>query len=75
MLKATPDMARALSRLALDRGGPRDLAALRDGLAAALAIAVLLGGAEALPPELAETATALASTDAALAGVLAASLA
>ena len=31
-LKAAPDLARALSRLALDRGGPRDLAAVRDGL-------------------------------------------
>ena len=31
-LKALPDMARALSRLALGRGGPRDLGALRDGL-------------------------------------------
>ncbi len=34
-LRATPDMARALARLSLGRGGPRDLAALRDGLAAA----------------------------------------
>ena len=33
-LKGLPDMARALSRLALGRGGPRDLGALRDGLAA-----------------------------------------
>ena len=32
-LKGAGDMARALSRLALGRGGPRDLAALRDGLA------------------------------------------
>ena len=31
-LKATPDMERALSRLSLDRGGPRDLAAIRNGL-------------------------------------------
>ncbi|MXQ08258.1 DNA mismatch repair protein MutS [Alphaproteobacteria bacterium GH1-50] len=31
-LKSCPDMDRALSRLALDRGGPRDLAAIRDGL-------------------------------------------
>ena len=31
-LKPIPDIERALSRLALDRGGPRDLAALRDGL-------------------------------------------
>ncbi len=34
-LRSAPDMARALGRLALDRGGPRDLAALRDGLFAA----------------------------------------
>ncbi|MCB1532565.1 MAG: DNA mismatch repair protein MutS [Alphaproteobacteria bacterium] len=32
MLKATPDMERALARLTVGRGGPRDLAALRDGL-------------------------------------------
>jgi DNA mismatch repair protein MutS len=31
-LKGTGDMARALSRLALGRGGPRDLGALRSGL-------------------------------------------
>src|ERR1700722_15436013 len=30
-LKAAPDLARALARLALGRGGPRDLAAIRDG--------------------------------------------
>ncbi len=32
-LKATPDMERALTRLTLDRGGPRDLAGIRDALA------------------------------------------
>ncbi len=32
-LNAAPDLARALARLALGRGGPRDLAAVRDGLA------------------------------------------
>ncbi|MCA1907059.1 MAG: DNA mismatch repair protein MutS [Magnetospirillum sp.] len=32
-LKRCPDMERALSRLSLGRGGPRDLAAIRDGLA------------------------------------------
>ncbi|MDX5366433.1 MAG: DNA mismatch repair protein MutS, partial [Alphaproteobacteria bacterium] len=31
-LKSAPDIARALSRLSLGRGGPRDLAAVRDGL-------------------------------------------
>ncbi len=33
-LRRAPDMDRALSRLSLARGGPRDLAAIRDGLAA-----------------------------------------
>ena len=34
-LRRVPDMDRALSRLSLDRGGPRDVAAVRDGLAVA----------------------------------------
>ena len=34
-LRAMPDFARALARLAAGRGSPRDLALLRDGLAAA----------------------------------------
>lgn len=37
-LKAMPDFARALARLAADRGTPRDLALLRDGLSAASAL-------------------------------------
>ena len=37
-LKALPDIARALARLTAGRGGPRDLAQLRDGLAAAEAL-------------------------------------
>src|SRR3954463_7575653 len=48
-LRGVPDIARALSRLALERGGPRDLACLRDGLIAAAAIGDLLGGVAALP--------------------------
>ena len=44
-LKSAPDMARASSRLALMRGGPRDLAAIRDGLAVAKDCARLLGRA------------------------------
>jgi DNA mismatch repair protein MutS len=50
-LRGVPDMARALGRLSLGRGGPRDLAAVRDGLAAAARIAALLDGD--LPPLLA----------------------
>ncbi len=41
-LKGAGDMARALSRLALGRGGPRDLATLRDGLNAGAAITALM---------------------------------
>ena len=37
-LKAMPDFARALARLAAQRGSPRDLAQLRDGLSAAAAL-------------------------------------
>tara|TARA_Y100001960_G_scaffold325331_1_gene407474 strand:- start:37 stop:1863 length:1827 start_codon:yes stop_codon:yes gene_type:complete len=35
VLKKCPDMMRSLSRLSLGRGGPRDLAAIRDGLVCA----------------------------------------
>jgi DNA mismatch repair protein MutS len=42
-LRAMPDVQRALSRLLLGRGGPRDLAALRDGLAAAQDLRQSLG--------------------------------
>ena len=55
-LKALPDMARALTRLAMGRGGPRDMAALGVGLsgAARLAETLAAGAANAaLPHELA----------------------
>ncbi len=42
-LRATPDIARALGRLSVNRGGPRDLVALRDGLRAARQAAAALG--------------------------------
>ena len=38
-LRRVPDLDRALSRLALDRGGPRDLSAIRAGLTQARLIA------------------------------------
>lgn len=41
-LRTAPDMARAVTRLAFGRGSPRDLAAIRDGLAAAETAAVKL---------------------------------
>jgi DNA mismatch repair protein MutS len=65
-LKAAPDMTRALSRLALNRGGPRDLSGLRDGVAAANAVAGLLGKTEGLPQELGQANAAAAEVDPAL---------
>ncbi|AMY71762.1 DNA mismatch repair protein MutS [Frigidibacter mobilis] len=41
-LRRCPDIDRALSRLALDRGGPRDLVAIRTGLEQAARIAARL---------------------------------
>ena len=60
-LKNVPDMDRALSRLALDRGGPRDLAAIRGGLAEAARIAARL--ANDPPARLSEAARALIGHD------------
>lgn len=57
-LKSVADMPRALSRLALNRGGPRDLGALRAGFEAAGAIADIFA-ATALPGELAGAMAAI----------------
>ena len=69
-LKAAPDMTRALSRLALNRGGPRDLAALCVGIEAAHAVADRLAGTGPLPAELAQASTAAASVDPSIAARL-----
>ncbi len=42
-VRRCPDIERAMARLALDRGGPRDLAALRDALAETATLRRLLG--------------------------------
>ncbi len=61
VLAACPDVERAASRLALGRGGPRDLAAVRDALAAAAALHRLLAPpATPLPPALVAAGDALA---------------
>jgi DNA mismatch repair protein MutS len=60
-LRRVPDLERALSRLALDRGGPRDLAAIRSGLARGGELHALLAGE--LPEALAEARAALAGHD------------
>ena len=58
LLHIAPDMARALSRLVVGRGGPRDLAAIRDGIGAAAALAVRL---EKLPRKSSELSGVLAA--------------
>ncbi len=70
-LRGVPDLERALARLALDRGGPRDLAAIRDGLAQAARLHGVLGAD--LPEVLAEARAALAGHEA-LADLLEAAL-
>ncbi len=74
-LAAAPDLARALSRLALDRGGPRDLAAIGAGLEAAAAIAagLSIGEGEA-PDEVAAAALQLAAVPSGLAARIRAAL-
>ncbi|MCE8418890.1 DNA mismatch repair protein MutS, partial [Rhodovulum sulfidophilum] len=60
-LRKCPDIDRALSRLGLDRGGPRDLAAIRNGLAQAGDVAGLLG--DDLPQTLTGARAALTGHD------------
>jgi DNA mismatch repair protein MutS len=73
-LKGVADMPRALTRLALNRGGPRDLGALRSGLSAAGEIAALFAGTP-LPDELGDAMQALGRLPAEFARHLEAALA
>ncbi|MGI8611536.1 MAG: DNA mismatch repair protein MutS [Sphingomicrobium sp.] len=72
-LKAMPDFARALARLAAQRGSPRDLALLRDGLSAAAALKGELAAEPDRPPLLGALLPRLAGHEA-LVGKLAQSL-
>ena len=74
-LRSAPDFLRALSRLALDRGGPRDLAAVRDGLQVARGVGLALQGKCDASLDLCAAATCLIGADQALAGDLNAVLA
>ncbi|WP_290886552.1 DNA mismatch repair protein MutS [Hoeflea sp.] len=72
-LKGVADMPRALSRLALNRGGPRDLGAILTGVRAAGDIATLFADGD--PPEhLARAVTALEALPAEIAAQFAATL-
>src|SRR6201990_3684975 len=58
-LKAAPDMSRALARLSVGRGGPRDLAGLRDGIIAADQALERLAQLDVPPPEIVAVMEAL----------------
>jgi DNA mismatch repair protein MutS len=51
-LRAAPDVSRALARLSVGRGGPRDLAALRDGILAADRVLAQLAAMDQPPQEI-----------------------
>jgi len=74
-LKAAPDLARALTRIVIGRGGPRDLAAIRDGIFAAAALAERISALPERPRDLARAAEALREPDGALAAELSRALA
>ncbi len=63
-LRQCPDLERALSRIAIGRGGPRDLAAIRDGLRQGAALGQGLRAMDhGLPRSLVEAAQALDGHD------------
>jgi DNA mismatch repair protein MutS len=66
-MKAAPDLARALSRIVIGRGGPRDLAAIRDGIFAAARIAERVSALADVPHEVAQAVAALRRPDGTLA--------
>src|ERR1700742_2546851 len=59
ILRGAPDMSRALARLSVGRGGPRDLAALRDGIIAADQALARLAELDQPPQEIAAVVAAL----------------
>jgi DNA mismatch repair protein MutS len=66
-LKHVADFMRALTRLAMERGGPRDLAQIRDSMIEALALQSLLAlKQQSLPEELAACAAVLMHVNPAL---------
>jgi DNA mismatch repair protein MutS len=59
ILRGAPDMSRALARLSVGRGGPRDLAALRDGVKAADETLARLGSLADTPQDIRAAMAAL----------------
>ena len=63
VLRALPDVGRALGRVVAGRGSPRDLGQIRDGLSEARRIRDHLAGRSALPPLLDALLPAVARQD------------
>jgi len=74
VLKQIPDMARAVSRLALNRGGPRDLAAVQMAISASRQVSLLLVSEE-LPEEFSSAIKSLSAIPSHLDDILGSSLA
>jgi DNA mismatch repair protein MutS len=74
-LKTVPDLARALARIVVGRGGPRDLAAIRDGICAAVEFSTWLSALAEVPRDITDAIAALRRPDAAIATELARALA
>ena len=74
-LAAAPDLARALARIAVGRGGPRDLTGIRDGILAAAELARALASLKEPPAEIAQALQAARRPDGMLAAELSAALA
>jgi len=74
IIKQVPDMARALSRLSLNRSGPRDLQGLLSGMTGARQIFDHLETMETLPAEFATARNAISELPGTLVDLLAAAL-
>ncbi len=74
VLGGMPDILRACGRLSLGKAGPRDLAAVRDGLDRASTLGGKLGATCDLPPGLTPVARDLAAASAGACGTLAGAL-
>ncbi len=70
ILRSVPDLTRAMTRLALQRGGPRDLLAVANAIGGARLLAQRLEGQSYAPPELSRLAATLAEAPEALAAEL-----
>lgn len=75
ILRGAPDMSRALARLSVGRGGPRDLAGIRDGILAADQALARLAELDQPPQEIGAVIEALARPSRELAAEFASALA